>query len=60
MAETASRASSRWWEGVMDVGSETRRYLFDLDMMSGRDAGRTSETYELKTIIWAVTPKQRE
>jgi hypothetical protein len=30
----ASKASSRWCEGVMEEGRETRRYLVDLDIMA--------------------------
>ena len=33
VVDMASRASSRWLEVVMDVGSETRRYLVVLDMV---------------------------
>jgi hypothetical protein len=29
----ASSASSAWWEGDIDVGRETRRYLGALDMI---------------------------
>jgi hypothetical protein len=32
VVETASRASSRWCEGTIEVGRERRRYLLGLDI----------------------------
>lgn len=35
----ASRASSWWFEGDIDVGSDTNRYLVPLDIFAGWDRG---------------------
>jgi hypothetical protein len=32
VAEMASSASSRWWDGTMEVGREMRRYFVILDI----------------------------
>jgi hypothetical protein len=47
----AVRASSAWFDGEMDVGSDTSRYLVPLDMVAavfwatGRDIGGLWEGY---------------
>lgn len=35
VVETASRASSLWCEGTMEVGRERRRYLPGFDILAG-------------------------
>jgi hypothetical protein len=39
------RASSAWFEGEMDVGSDTSRYLLPLDMVAALCSGAIGTRY---------------
>jgi hypothetical protein len=54
--ERAARASSAWFEGVIDVGSDTSRYLEPFDMAAA--VQRASESEEgaecVKLLLWSM------